>query len=312
MEARARRLGSCETAQVIALRGYRRRLLGSLDAAEELLKQALDLAPRCRFAADSVPNPCELDLNRRLAILEAAQGRPADGFRRAQRVLDGYEVLGNPGHDLNGDGIASSLYARGEIRYELGDFDGCAADFSTCLDRYPISSKVWLRVQQDLATALLETGPVGRDRAFRIQNRVRFRMRSRSGTAEYAFFWWTDGQLTIALGKQRGIDKLEKALGAFLKQGMRHHYAGVAHDIVRAMFPDQERIRRFLRRIEPVASTLCDERQMRLLQKILDLAKTCPRPDTPLDILLSRLDNALRQLREIAGSQVSLPPCLIL
>jgi len=53
----------------------------------------------------------------------------------SQRAMDGYDALGGPGHDLDGDGWASSLIVRADARFHLGDKAGSAADFATALGR---------------------------------------------------------------------------------------------------------------------------------------------------------------------------------
>ena len=77
---RAAKLGSCENVQVLGLRSYQRRLLGHLDRAEQLLLEAFTVGAECPMRAPHDPEitACGLELDRRLAILEAALG-PSGG-----------------------------------------------------------------------------------------------------------------------------------------------------------------------------------------------------------------------------------------
>jgi len=308
MEDRARRLGACETVQVMGLRAYQRRLLSDLDHAEHLLRKAFEIGAGCPMtAADNQGiSACLLDLDRRLAILEAALGRPEQGLRRAQGALDGYEVLGHPGHDIDRDGIASCHYARGEIRFELHDFARCAADLSVCLDRYPAESEVWERAQQFFTTALAHTDYAGRKTAFQLQERRRLRISHRVGTTEYGYFFWTDGQLAVVLGKQRAIKKMKLALTTFAGQGMPDQVVGIGHDIALAMWPNRTQIKKFFKNeLYPLANGMArDRRQVEALNEVVSLLRGCPQPDSS-----SLLACALRRLREAAGA--NLPPCLL-
>jgi hypothetical protein len=314
LEARARRLGSCETVQVLGLRSYRRRLLGDLPGAECLLSEAWALAPLCPLAVGDL-NPCELDLQRRTAVLEAALGRTADAIRRAQIPVDGYERLGGAGHDLDGDGLAKALYARGDIRQFMGDFDGSAADFAVCLDRFPRTSPLWLRVQQGLADVLLHSGPLGQLEAWKLMSRLRLSMR-RQDTVVRAHFLWTDGQLTIVLGKQRGVDKLKESLKIFRKETMPYHCVGVAHDLCLALYPRGREILRLLGSLEPLPrkrgeepkdflgrAFVADPRLGTAFFELYSLAKR-PQGNGPFAA-------ALEKLRLAAAAAVSLPPCLL-
>jgi hypothetical protein len=308
MADRAVRLGPCETVQVLGLRSYQRRLLSHLDDAEQLLREAFTVGAGCPMRAPHDPETtaCGLDLDRRLAILEAALGRPEDGLCRAQRALDGYEILGHPGHDLDRDGIASSHYARGVIRGKLSDYAGAACDYSVCLDRFPPGSPVWERAHQDFTTALARTDHAGREAAWLLQERRRLRISHRKGTTEYAYFYWTDGQLAASLGKQRARKKMKVALVEFASQGMRDEVIGVGHDVAISMWPNRDGIKRFFRRelLPLLKGQPLGRRQVEALNEVIALLRGCPQPET-----LSLLAPALRRLRAAAGAH--LPPCLI-
>lgn len=306
MAERADRLGSCERVQVLNLRSYRLRVLGDLDSAEQLLLRALAVGGNCpmRAARDEF-SACHLEVEWRLGVFEAAIGRGEVGLRRVERARVGYEILGHPGHDLDRDGIASCTYARGVIRGHLGDHAGAAADFGVCLDRYLEGSAVWERAHQDFTTALANGGLPTWEKAWELQERRRRRICKRAGTTEYAYFYWTDGQLGAALGKQRSRKKMKVAMTEFAAQGMPDEVIGVGHDIALDMFPNRDLIRSFFaREFLPLTRGLVkDPRQKQALNDVIGLLRGSPQPETT-----SRLRGALQSLRAAAGAH--LPPCL--
>ena len=311
MEERGRSLGTCEVVQVTGLRSARCRSLGDLDGAEELLAAASALAPQCRSAPAAAPhlNPCLLDLQRRSATLEAARGRPANGLRLAQTVLDGYEALGDPGHDLNGDGVASAHFTRAEMRYELQDFGGAAADFAICVDTFPSSTKVWQRAHQNLAFALSQTGEWGRREAFKLMGNQRLLMRTKEASYDRAAFWWMNGQLTVCFGNRtHGLTKLREALDDLAGLGLPDPFTALARDIAWIHYPQVEKIHKFLTEIWPVAKRLIrDRRQQELFNEIVSLTdphRPCRDPLTRME----RLYRALIRIRELVACDV---PCLV-
>jgi len=292
------------------LRAYRSRSLGDLGGAEELLAAAYDLAPQCRLASSSALhlNPCLLDLDRRSATLEAARGRPENGLRLAQSALDGYEALGNPGHDLNGSGVASAHFTRAEIRYELRDFGGAAADFATCVDTFPRKSKVWQRAHHNLALALSQTGELGRRQAYGLMRHQRLATRTKAASYDRAAFWWLKGQLTICYGNRtHGLAKLRDALDDFAALGLPDPFTALARDIAWIHYPRVEKIREFLAEIWPVAKSLIrDRRQKELFNEIVALTgrQLCSNPLTRME----RLYRALVRVRELVACDI---PCLV-
>lgn len=310
MEERGRSLGTCELVQVKGLWAYRSRLLGDLDAAEELLAAAYALAPQCRFAPLTEPhlNPCLLNLHRRSAILEAARGRPVEGLRLAQIALDGYQALGNSGHDINSNGVASAHFTRASVRYELHDFGGAAADFATCVDMFPNSSKVWQRAHQNLASTLSQTGELGRRQAYELMSHQRLAMRTKEASYEKAAFWWLNGQLTICYGNRtHGLTKLRDALDDFAGLGLPDPFTVLARDIAWIHYPQVEKIHEFLAEIWPVAKRLIrDPRQQELFNEIFSLTGRRPCAD-PLS-RMERLYRALLRVRELVTCDV---PCLV-
>ncbi len=307
IESRARDLGTCETLMVFGLRAYRHRQLGELAAAEEILTAAAELVPSCRSAKPGGPNPCFLELHWRRGMLDMSLGRLQEGLAKVQTSLDGYHELDDPGHNLDGDGVAGMTLARAEIRYDLEDYEGAAADFSFCLDRFPPESEVWKNTQQNLAWSLANTGREGRERAFALLERQRLVLRKRGVTVPRASFLWLDGQLAIFLGKQRGLKKLRDALDCFAELAMPYHYWGVALDVARAHYPRRDKIETFLAEVEPVFRALVrDERHAKLFDELKALCEGCPEPTT-----LPTLDHLLRRVRETLTTEASLPPCLL-
>lgn len=308
MEDRARALGSCEVVQVLGLRAARWALLGDFRAAEDTLREAWAAAPSCRLARSPDLSPCLAYLHRRQGLLDLALGRPESALARVQRSLDCFRRLG-AGHDLNGDGEGSSLFARAEILFELGDHEGSLADLSACLDRFPTTSAIWPKAHQNFAAVLSKTGEEGRKRGHAMLERQRLVMRRRQDTLLGAAFWWVDGQLSHALGirRDRAIRKMRKALDFFASEGMRDHYKGVALDIARAYYPRRDQILDFLDETKRIRESLLrGERDEEMFEEIYDLVDGCPDLST-----LSRLDAVLRQWRDALTGQASLPPCLL-
>ncbi len=307
MEDRARKLGTCETVMVVCLKAYRHRLLGELGAAEEQLTAAGELAPKCRSAKPGRPNPCHLEILWRWGMLDRSLGLLADGLAKVQETLDGYEELGEPGHNLDRDGIAALTFARAQIRFDLKDYGGSAADFGFCLDRFPLGSDVWARTQHNLACALAWTGEKGRRRAYELMKKSALRFRKREMTTEKAVHLVLDGQLKVALGKQRGIERLKEALAGYREMKMPYKYWCVALDLARAYFPQRHEIEKFLKKIEPTFLDLVrDERHLKLFGELHKLCQGCPRPDT-----LSTLDRLLRRIRARVADEAALPPSLL-
>ena len=307
MEDRARKLGTCETVMVLCLKAYRHRLLGELVAAEEQLTAAGELAPHCRSAKPGRPNPCHLEILWRWGMLDTSLGLLEDGLAKVQDTLDGYEELHGPGHNLDRDGVAAMTLARAEVRYDLKDYAGSAADLAFCLGRFPVECKVWQRIEQNLAMVLASTGPEGRERAFELLKKPALVFRKRKMTVEKASCYWTDGQLKIALGKQRGIDRLKDSLDGFRQLKMPHNFWCIALDIARAYFPRRHEIEKFLRKIEPVFFELVrDERHVKLFDELKKLCEGTPRPDTH-----STLDRFLSRVRALVAEEACLPPSLL-
>lgn len=194
LEVRARRLGVCQTVQVLGLKARRLTLVSDLVGAREAMSRARSEAGDCRA--------CDLDILRREALLLLHLGEKDEAFRKSQGAMDGYEAFAAPGHDLNGNGWASSLIARAQIRFELGDKAGSAADFGTALSHFPRASKVWRVTHQNFATTLALMGPVAQRQIS--NDLVSLRLSMRKGVSvERAAFLWLDGQLFLAIGERR-------------------------------------------------------------------------------------------------------------
>lgn len=304
LSARART--SCEKAMTLGVTAYQRRLVADLREAGRLLSVAGELSHLCPVRVESV-TACGLEINRRRSILELHQGNGADGLIRVEDVLEGYGLLGHCGHNLDGDGIAASLYARGVILGSMGNHRAALHDFSICLDRFSPGSAVWERVQGDFTTALSHLDDAGaQEKAWQLQHRRRYLMRSRVGSTEHAYFMWTDGQLAFKLGKQRWLRRMRAALEGFAGQGMVDEFLAVGHDAAAALFPHRDRMRAFFARdFLPLTRGLVrDPRHVAALKRVLDLLKGCPRPETTS--LLAAAMNALR-----GALDPHLPPCLI-
>lgn len=301
LEARARRLGACQTVQVLGLDARRRTLVGDLLGAREALAQARNEMSDCRA--------CDLDTMRREALLLLYLGKEEEALRLSQRAMDGYEAFGSPGHDLNGNGWASSLIVRAEIRCELEDYAGSAADCATALKHFPRASKVWQVTHQNMAATLALTGPAGRrDVSAEL---VSLRLTMRKGVSvERAAFLWLDGQLVVAIGdrRYRGLERLQTSLRLYghPRIATPRSWLGVASDYARALFPESEAIARWLEReVAPHARRLIkDARDFEQLKDLYALAKRRHRSLS----MFGELRRGIESLRECAGTAM---PCLL-
>ena len=298
---RARRLGECQVVQVLGLSARRLTLIGDLTAAREALGQARAEAGDCQS--------CILDTLRREALLLLHLGDKAGALTKSQGAMDGYEALGGPGHDLNGDGWASSLIVRAQVRFDLDDKAGSAADLATALERFPRPSKVWEVTHQNLASTLALSGPV--ERSLASKDFVSLRLRMRKGvTVERAGFLWMDGQLVISIGERRylGMDRLIASLRLYRhpKIATPGPWLGVASDYCRTLYPRREEIARFLdREVTPYSDRLIkSEVHREQLRKLYALCEA--RRSTPAT--WPALRRVIESLRTAAGDAM---PCLL-
>lgn len=172
------RAGRSRSPLRLLTRVVRHRLLDELAAAEEVLTRASALVPACRSASPGRPNPCYLEVHWRWGMLDMSLGRRREGLEKVETSLGGYQDLGGPGHNLNGDGVTSMRRARARILFALKEYDAAAADYSACLERSPMGSQLWLDTYQNVATALANAGPEGRERAWKLLGKQRLSFRT--------------------------------------------------------------------------------------------------------------------------------------
>lgn len=312
LRARARELGTCETVQADGLEAYRLRRLGHLEAARDLLEQAWRLGGSCPLEREGV-NPCLLDVGRRLAVVLTALGLYPKALATVEESLGGYERLGDPGHDLDGDGIANCLSVRGKIQGFMGDPAGAARDFAACLERLPTGSNVFEQTRRDLAVALSHTGDEGKEEAYKYLQKHRLVYRRRPLTPDRAQFDWLDGQLEFSrkgrVGRnrrRRGEKKMTRALKGFAEAGLPDEFEAAASDLLKALRHDRTVLLKHLAAIHPVALKLIKSPEhLRRFQLILNECQGTPSPST-----WGRLERAINELRMVAGG-TNLLPCLI-
>jgi tetratricopeptide (TPR) repeat protein len=312
LRARAREWGTCEAVQADGLEAYRLRLLEHLEAARELLEQAWRLGGACALEREGV-NPCRLDVGRRLAVALTALGQYPKALATVEESLGGYQRLGGPGHDLDGDGIANCLSVRAQIRSFMGDPAGAAGDFAVCLDRRPTGSNLFDQTRRDLAWALFETGDEGKEDAYKYLQKHRLAYRRRELTPDRAQFDWLDGELEFSrkgrVGRnrrKRGEKKMMRAIEGFAEAGLPAEFEAAASDLLKALRHDRTALLEHLETLHPMAMRLIKSpEQLRRFQLILNECQGTPSPST-----WSRIERAIGELREAAGG-THLPPCLI-
>jgi len=310
LAVRARRLGTCEQVHVLGLDAVRLMFTGALDEAGHRLSQAQALERQCRQGA-----ACALLNRRRASLLALSRGDFDLALREAQAALTGYEALGSPGHDLNGDGLASALTARAESRFHLADYAGSAGDFAAALERFSPSAKVWSVTQQNLARALVHTGGAGRRAVAESEQFAALRLSMRRGNSiERAAFLWLDGQLWLDQDKRRdrGFKRLRRAMVIYAHPliSAPDPFLNVASDIAQAMiscrrYPDRGEIAAFLElEVGPIAKRIItDDLHHERLQELFKRCKARPGLSVWVDLRL-----AIESLRSAAERSI---PCLL-
>lgn len=301
LEARARQLGTCQTVQVLGLSAMRLSLVGDLGGARGALRRA-------KIESSGCP-ACDLDRMRREALLLLHLGQIEAALEMSQRAMDGYEVFGSPGHDLNSNGWASSLIVRAQVRCEMGDYAGSAADCATALRHFRRGTKVWQVTHQNMAATLALAGPVERRQVNEDLVALRLSMR-RGVSVERAAFLWLDGQLVVAIGgrRYRGMERLQMSLHLYGHPSIAlpRSWLGVASDYARVLFPDREAIGLWMERdLAPHARRLIqDDRHLRQLKELYELAQERHRSLG----MFGKLRRAIESLRESTGTAM---PCLL-
>ncbi|HEX9732612.1 MAG TPA: hypothetical protein VGG06_11585 [Thermoanaerobaculia bacterium] len=312
LQERAWRFGSCERVQVLAVDGYRFRLLGKLEEAEIAIERAREMAAGCRLRRDRDDvNPCLLDVGRRHSLLLAAQDRREEALAEAESTIDGYRRLGGPGHDLHGQGLAQALVARGPIRSAMGDPAAASADFAEALSLVPPELEdLHDAILYDLAWALFETGAAGKKEADKLLTRLRRSFSQRPQSVQRAHFDWLDSMLgweVRRVNRHRARKKLHETQEAFYSPlGMPDEFVAATGDLLLVYFPDRREMRRVLEKAKRMGEGfITDPEQWRRLcelEKLVSAGIWTPHDD---------LESAVRALRESVSGVRGIIPSLI-
>jgi len=304
------RFGSCERVQVFGIDAARCRALGKLADAESLLDQARELAVSCRLQHDDA-NPCLLDVDRRHSILLTTQGRLEEALTKADSTLDGYRLLGGPGHDLHGQGLASALFARAFARFHMGDAAGASAEFAECLAMVPPDVEdLHESIRHNLAWSLLKTDAAGKKQADKLLPKVRRSFSHRPMTVQRAHFDWLDSMLGWEVrrrNRHRARNKLHETQEAFFSPlRTPDQFVAATGDLLLVYFPDRDEMRKVLEKAKRMGEGfITDPEQWRRLcelEKLVDAGIWTPHDD---------LESAVRGLRDSVSGVPGIIPSLI-
>jgi tetratricopeptide (TPR) repeat protein len=225
----------CQRVQGWGLLAQIHRTLGDLDKAEAAIEQAFFIAEGC--------SECPPDLHRRRAYIKRNRHDWAGALADADTAIDQYRELGHAGHDLRGNGLASSLNVRGLIRFYKGDPATAAADLREALViLHPaVSPTLYRIVLTNLALFLSATG--SREDLLLADQHIRKARRLFKGVSlrsqERAKLDWITAMIRHQLeyrDASRLRDMMQDALDTFLDLGMQLEAIAVASDMARMIW----------------------------------------------------------------------------
>jgi tetratricopeptide (TPR) repeat protein len=263
--------GPCEVVQAWGVFAYAQRAQKELDDAEQSLAQAWALAGDC---AD-----CLAYLHHRRARLRAAQRRYREGLIDAGFSEDHYRRFG-PGHDLDGEGLANSLEARGQILYFLGRKEEAAEVFAECVRILPPRKEdLYAYAVVNLGVALRGLGPERKQDALDSLALARNRFRSvTEASVPRVKLDWLEGDLRCELKDRpdRGRELLYRALGDCPGLGLEAEGLAIASDLTLFLFPVRARILRMLEDFRPSMERLLRTPKLRRgFDEIYQAADAC-------------------------------------
>ena len=223
---------ACHQVQGFGLWAQVHRAIGELDTADAAIKDGF-------FYADGCP-ACIADLHRRRANLRKARRNFPLALEDANEAVRLYLKLGQPGHDLQKNGLASSYSFRASIYFYMDRFGLAASDYREALGVLDpkVSPALYRIVLANLAAALQATGR--RSDLLEAEKYLKKARRLFKGAAlggqEWAKLAWLTAQVRYQLKKgQPCILKgmMEDALDDFLALGLHLEAISVAADLMK-------------------------------------------------------------------------------
>lgn len=291
----------CELAQAWGIQAQAHRMLGQYTAAEKCLEEAGEVAGGCELAM--------ADLLRRRGLVRYFGGRRREGLADADEAVALYRRLGSPGHDLDGEGLAKSLMARGKVRWHEGDFRGAIVDFGEAVSLIPPRKVVFVYAVANLAVALKDGGPEERLMAMDLLAPARHAFRVfPNGSLQRSKLDWVEGMLRWDLrrGKRAYARKLLlRAREYFIDKKMPFETAAVTADLFRMAFPDRSRLLELSEEWRPAFRRLVRAPDLRRAFGEVDRAAQAYGWDAE-----RRLDRVISELRA-ACEAPGVIPCLL-
>ncbi len=302
LEELHRPVSNCFRVQILGMLAQILKGQGLYHEAEGVLDYAESVGCRCR---DSVA-----DLWRRRAILHANQRRFPEGFELITKALNYYRSAVDAGHDLDGNGIASCRFVRADLKFNSGDKEGAAEDYTACLAALgPTQAPDLFDLAiSNLAIVFSRMDREHQEKSLSMLSDVRRRFQGHTGpSVPRARLDWWESMVRLALRKgrrDRALEKLLDAQMAFIAQGMRNEAMAVTADIVRALWEEIPRLQSVLgRSLGPLRGIV---KSARLAAHIDALeVSACSK-----DVFLAKLDEATTRLRG-AAKGTGVFPCLL-
>ncbi len=287
---------------MLGRRGQILECLGLYDEANEVLGHALFVGSSCPASVAEVW--------RRLAILRANQRRFAEGFKYIAKAQAFYESASDAGHDPYGNGIADCRFVRADLKFNSGDKEGSAEDYTACLAALgPTQAPDLFDLAiSNLAIVFSRMDREHQEKSLSMLSDVRRRFQGHTGpSVPRARLDWWESMVRLALRKgrrDRALEKLLDAQMAFIAQGMRNEAMAVTADIVRALWEEIPRLQSVLgRSLGPLRGIV---KSARLAAHIDALeVSACSK-----DVFLAKLDEATTRLRG-AAKGTGVFPCLL-
>ncbi len=232
--------GACYRVQLLGARAQIERACGDLAAAERTLAKAWDVGRYCLGS--------QADVLRRQSRFVEARGRPHEALKKLEEALALYEVMGSPGHDPDGNGIANCLFRRGQVKDVcFGEVAGAIADFSECLRilKPTEAPDLYDYTLRSLAYELSLTGdPESEELAFDMISEARRRYHGvEEPSVPRAKLDWMEAQMRWRRRDRtdRAKDLFFRAQGDFIHPlGLAEEAAAVSADIFLVHLRDQD------------------------------------------------------------------------
>ena len=242
---------ACRQAQALAIRAQCERVMGQHAEAQAHLALAFDTGELCAA--------CPPDLYRRRACAWAAVHEHGRAVEDASEAIRRYEKLGHAGHDLHGNGLATSYFVRGAVLFHSGSYREASNDMGQALALIDgvVSPRLLVPALQNYAACLRKLGaPEDLLRAEKYIRQARRHFRGSTKPSQHrAKLAWTAAMIREEIRKLRPRPPnvrivrparirqlLERARRDLVELGYQDDAAAITADLARIAFPDVDRI----------------------------------------------------------------------